>query len=245
MTPEEIQTRETQRFVSRNLTSANLRILEVGCGNGALSKQLQDLGHEIVAIDSSAEAIAATRLRGVDGRVACFPEFDEERFDAVLFTRSLHHIRPLRLALERTQALLKPGGMLLVEDFAFADINVATSMWFYRLLQLLDSCGVLLPAEDTFGRKLLDQGGGFSLWLDHVREINSAKQVEDAISERFITRQLGAAPYFYRYVSAMVTNDDRGGEIISRVLELEQQTGSTISQFLIGRRFVAAASTAS
>jgi len=37
----------------------------------------------------------------------------------------------------------------------------------------------------------------------------------------------------------MVLDDERGGQIISCVLELEKKTGAEIEHFLIGRRFVA------
>ena len=104
-----------------------------------------------------------------------------------------------------------------MEDFAYSDTNEHAATWFYRLLRLLESCGVLLQAEDTFGRKLLKGGGGMALWRDHVHEINTAEEVRQAISERFAIKETKRAPYLYRYVSEMVSDDDRGGRIISGV----------------------------
>ena len=74
MIPNEIQTGETLRFVLHNIPAQRQRILEVGCGNGALAKRLNDLGHEIVAIDSSPQAITNARQIGIDARVASFPD---------------------------------------------------------------------------------------------------------------------------------------------------------------------------
>jgi len=239
MRPSEIQTNETLQFVLENLSSKKLRILEVGCGSGAVAKQIQNLGYEIIALDSSVKAIDAAKELGIDARIANFPDFAEAPFDVILFTRSLHHIRPLKSALQRAHQLLKPSGLLIVEDFAFNDTSEYTAAWFYRLLKLLDSCDVLLPAEDSFGRKLLKGGGEFSLWHEHTHEINTAQEVLQAIGEHFEILQTTSAAYLYRYVSAMVEEDERGGQIISDVLELEKQTGLESEQFLIGRRFVA------
>ena len=236
MKPNEVQTNETLQFVLRNIPAQKFRILEVGCGSGALAKQLHDLGHEVVAIDSSAESIAASKELGVDARVASFPAFDEAPFDVILFTRSLHHIRPLSSAVTQAHRLIKSSGSLLVEDFAFTETNVHTTTWFYRLLKLLEACNVLLPAEESFGRKLLKGGGGMSLWQDHVHEINTALQVSQAISERFEILQAESAPYLYRYVSELVEDSEQGRQIVSRVLDLEKEAGQ--EGFLIGRRFV-------
>lgn len=238
MTPTELQTDETLQFVLENIGSNPSRILEVGCGDGWLAKRLLDLGHDVIAIDSSEEAIARACKLGIDARVARFPDFHEEPFDVVLFTRSLHHIRPLMPAVTHARELMKPTGLLVVEDFAYSETSEYGARWFFRLLSLLSSCDVLLPAEDTFGRKLLNGQGESSLWREHGHEINTADEVREAIRRHFALKSLQIAPYFYRYVSQMVADDARGGRIVSAALELEKETGANTEQFLIGRRFV-------
>jgi 2-polyprenyl-3-methyl-5-hydroxy-6-metoxy-1,4-benzoquinol methylase len=237
--PGELQTNETLQFVLESVPFRGARVLEVGCGNGELANKLRNLGYEVIAIDSSERNIEDARRLGVDARVAEFPDFEEDRFDVILFTRSLHHIRPLQPALNQAHHLIKPSGLMVVEDFAYSDTNEYTAAWFYRTLKLLEACGVLLPAEDSFGRKLLKGGGDISLWRDHVHEINTAQEVLDAIGQCFEVLKMKLAPYLYRYASQMVQDDDRGGRIVSRLLELEKETGSRIDHFLIGRRFVA------
>lgn len=234
-----IQTNETLTFILENIPSEPLRILEIGCGDGDLAKRLGELGHEVSAIDSEVTAVQEAMRLGVNAKVVNFPDYDDEPFDVILFTRSLHHIRPLKPALERAQNLLKTSGLLIVEDFAFNDTSEYAAAWFYRLLKLLDSCNALLLAKDSFGRKLLKGGGDLSLWREHVHEINTAREVSQAISERFEILHTTCAPYLYRYVSTMVQENERNRQIISDVLELEKQTGIDSDQFLIGRRFVA------
>jgi SAM-dependent methyltransferase len=237
--PIDVGLDETFRFVNENLPSGNLRILEVGCGTGELAKRLQDNGREVVAIDSSAETIEKAASLGINARIAVWPDFAEEPFDVILFTRSLHHIRPLSDALERARQLLKPDGHLVVEDFAFSNVHRSVAEWFYLLLKVLDSCGVLLEANDSFGRKLLSGNGAFALWQDHTHEINSAREVFDAANDSFEVLKVRWVPYLYRYVSQMVEDSDRGGAIVARVFDLEKKMGAENEDYFIGRRFVA------
>jgi SAM-dependent methyltransferase len=237
--PGELQTNETLQFVLESVPFRRPRVLEVGCGSGELSNKLRNLGHQVIAIDSSEKNIDDARRLGVDARVADFPDFEEDRFDGILFTRSLHHIRPLKPAINQAHHLIKPAGLIVVEDFAYSDTNEHTAAWFYRTLKLLEACGALLPAEDSFGRRLLKRGGDISLWRDHVHEINTAREVLDAIGECFEVLEMKLAPYLYRYASQMVQDDEQGGRIISHLLGLEKETGSKIEDFLVGRRFVA------
>src|SRR5437660_5089777 len=60
------------------------RVLEVGCGAGALSVRVQrELGADVVAIDASERMVNLTRERGVDARVADVLDlpFEDVSFD--------------------------------------------------------------------------------------------------------------------------------------------------------------------
>jgi len=90
------ETRYTYNFIQRFLPYDCRRILEVGCGTGELAACLSNDGYAIIAIDSEPDWIAAAQQLGVDAHVATWPDFHKGRFDdAILFTRSLHHIHPL------------------------------------------------------------------------------------------------------------------------------------------------------
>ncbi len=64
------------------------RVLDVGAGAGRHSLELQERGHDVVALDTSAGALKVCRRRGVrqtfHGTVADFAATGPERFDTIL-----------------------------------------------------------------------------------------------------------------------------------------------------------------
>lgn len=119
MHPLDLATSESYAFIHTHLTGTFLRILEVGCGSGALAARLQADGHTVVALDTSEEAVHKAQQRGVDAYQAEWPDFNADEFDVVLFTRSLHHIHALDAAVQRAAELLIPGGLIVLEEFDF------------------------------------------------------------------------------------------------------------------------------
>jgi trans-aconitate methyltransferase len=92
------------------------RILDLGCGDGALTKKLVDLGCEVVAVDSSAPQVEAARKLGLDARVmsADVLPFHEE-FDAVFSNAVLHWIKRADPMLAAVYRSLKQGGRFVAE----------------------------------------------------------------------------------------------------------------------------------
>jgi trans-aconitate methyltransferase len=92
------------------------RILDLGCGDGVLTKRLADLGCDIVAIDASAAQVEAASSLGLDARVmdAETLPFDDE-FDAVFSNAVLHWILRADAAIEGVHRALKPGGRFVAE----------------------------------------------------------------------------------------------------------------------------------
>ena len=92
------------------------RVLDVGCGDGALTEKLVEAGCLVVAVDSSPEQVRAACERGIDARVADAAAlgFDGE-FDAVFSNAVLHWIRDPDAALAAIHRALARGGRLVAE----------------------------------------------------------------------------------------------------------------------------------
>lgn len=86
------------------------RVLEVGCGQGHLTKTLAARGVDVVGVDANPRAaeISATDL--VRHMYAQELEFEDETFEVILSVHAIEHIPPLEQALAEMARVLKKGG---------------------------------------------------------------------------------------------------------------------------------------
>ena len=92
------------------------RILDLGCGDGALTKKLVDLGCEVVAVDSSAPQVEAARKLGLDAHVMSAEALPfHEEFDAVFSNAVLHWIKRADPMIAGVYRSLRPGGRFVAE----------------------------------------------------------------------------------------------------------------------------------
>jgi trans-aconitate methyltransferase len=86
-------------------------ILDIGCGEGALTEKIHRRGAAVVGIDSSEEMVAAARGRGLDARLgdAAAMDFDKE-FDAAFSNAALHWMPEQKRVATAVFGALKPGG---------------------------------------------------------------------------------------------------------------------------------------
>ncbi len=92
------------------------RILDLGCGDGALTKRLVDLGCEVVGVDSSPQQIEAARKLGLDARLMNIEELPFlEEFDAVFSNAVLHWIKRPDPTIAAVHRSLRLGGRFVAE----------------------------------------------------------------------------------------------------------------------------------
>lgn len=100
-----------------------LRVLDLGCGDGALTQQLAERGAIVTGVDTSPELVAAARARGIDAQLADGHAlaFDRE-FDLVFSNAALHWMLQPEKVLAGVYAALKPGGRFVAEMGAARNI---------------------------------------------------------------------------------------------------------------------------
>jgi trans-aconitate methyltransferase len=141
------------------------RILDAGCGDGALTQQLAESGAHIRGVDQSPAMAAAARARGLEideASITALPYQSE--FDAVFSNAALHWI-PLAshpAALAAIYRSLRPGGRFVAEMGAQGNIAAIRA----ALTAILNPYGIdaeahaasFYPSPDHY-TELLTQSG--------------------------------------------------------------------------------------
>ena len=142
------------------------RVLDLGCGDGALTERFRHAGCQVVAIDTSPEQVWATMERGLDARIIDATElaFDAE-FDAVFSNAVLHWIPDVDLVIERVYSALRPGGRFVAE-FGGAGCVASIRESFAAALgeRGVDGASVdpwYFPTAEEYRARL--EAGGFSI----------------------------------------------------------------------------------
>lgn len=86
------------------------RVLEVGCGQGHLTRALAGRGADIVGIDANPKAAEVAGTDLVVHMDAESLEFEDETFDFIVSVHAIEHIPGLTQALAEMTRVLKKGG---------------------------------------------------------------------------------------------------------------------------------------
>ena len=86
------------------------RILDVGCGEGTLTKRIVERGATVLGIDNSLEMIAAARAQGLDAVLLDVADMTfSSEFDAAFSNATLHWVLEKEQAARAIFRALKPG----------------------------------------------------------------------------------------------------------------------------------------
>jgi SAM-dependent methyltransferase len=126
-------------------------IVDLGCGDGALTRKIMDSGVRVIGLDASEAMVEAARGRGVDAFVADAQALDLEgqvtrfgHFDAAFSNAALHWMLDPDAVASGVFAILKPGGRFVGEMGGAG--NIASLRAGIR--EELGERGYALPAED-------------------------------------------------------------------------------------------------
>ena len=91
-------------------------ILDVGCGDGVLTKKISDLGCKVVGLDSSAEFVHAARKLGLEViEKSAYDMNFGPHFDAVFSNAALHWMKDADLVIGNVARALRPKGRFVAE----------------------------------------------------------------------------------------------------------------------------------
>lgn len=110
-------------FFAEWLPAAPARVVDVGCGAGAMTRELAERGYEVTGVDPQ----ASEGPRFVRARLEDFAP--DAPFDAAVALRSLHHVDDLGRAVERLWRALVPGARVAVLEWAVERLDDSVWDW--------------------------------------------------------------------------------------------------------------------
>lgn len=168
-------------------------MLEVGCGAGELARALHRAGHDVVAIDPEAPEGPIFR------RVTLEVFTEHGPFDAVVASRSLHHLEDLDEALEKVVGLLHAEGVLVLDEYAKERFDRPTAEWYCKRWRALAAKGgKAAPGSLDECRREREQ---------EEAEIHGYKAMRAALDQRFRERFFSWVPYLYRELEGLVSEE--------------------------------------
>jgi cyclopropane-fatty-acyl-phospholipid synthase len=125
-TLEEAQANKAEYLRSLlRLTTGHEKVLDLGCGWGAMLKYLQDRGHsgELAGYTLSREQLAYDQQLGLNVSLTNFitETFEQAPYDRIFSIGALEHVRPAELKdlYQKIYEALVPGGLAVHQFFSF------------------------------------------------------------------------------------------------------------------------------
>ena len=145
------------------------RILDLGCGDGALTEKIVASGADVLGVDASEAMVREARARGLHAEVVGAYELAfESEFDAVFSNAAMHWMKRPDEVIRRVRRALRPGGRF-VSEFG-GEGNVRTPCRALR--EALTSRGIdydalnpwYFPSDSEYRARL--QAHGFA--VEHI-----------------------------------------------------------------------------
>jgi len=213
----EMSALDTYHFVRGAIKGSKQKILEVGCGNGYLSLEMARDGHEVTGLDLSEDAIQVAE-RGRD-------QFNLEKstpgllyyacadfnvweaplgysFDVIVFNRSLHHVIGLEHAIAKAKKLLKEGGLIICQEYAYDRLDDNTAWWLHQTQRLLFLSGHYCEDQAQSAEAACDS------WHMHARHhgLNVYEKMSLALGVSFHQLSFEWVPYLFVYIGNGLCN---------------------------------------
>ncbi len=142
---------------------AGEHILDLGCGDGALTEEIAAIGAIVTGVDASDTMVAAARARGLHIVHESAANLTyQKQFDAVFSNAALHWIRDAETVLRGVHRALKPGGRFVAEMGGHGNIAaIRTALQAVLTTYSIDAeeaAASFFPSAEEY-RNLLEQAG--------------------------------------------------------------------------------------
>jgi SAM-dependent methyltransferase len=193
-------------FVRDHVPDAPAAVLEIGCGPlGGFVPQLRAAGYEAVGVDPEAPDGAAFHRIEFERHVVPGP------VDAVVASLSLHHVADPTVVLDQIVAALRPGGTIVVVEWARERFDEATAGW----------CFARLPAPAPDGdigwlarrrNEWMAAGRPWDVYREawaHAEGMHTGQRILAALDERFSGDPPVFGPYFFPDLAGTTEADEQ------------------------------------
>lgn len=162
-----------QQYISKN---PNQRILDIGCGPGNLTKELQPLGSFVLGIDSSEQLInqAQTSYPDVKFQVMDALEINYDKEWDIIFSNAVFHwIENQDLLLDNIYKALKPNGRLICEFGECRNVETLTTAFESCLKEMgyAYHCRFQRYTVEAYGELLRKHGFEVEKSFDYARPL--------------------------------------------------------------------------
>jgi SAM-dependent methyltransferase len=192
-------------FVRQQLPPPPARVLELGCGPlGGFVPALLASGYEARGVDRNAPPGAR------------YEQLEFERYapgrpaDAIVASRSLHHVGDLGAVLDHVAATLRPAGVIVVAEWAWEQFDEATARWCFDRLGEPDAGdpGWLQRRRGAW----LESGEAwepyFGAWASG-HGLHRSDRVVAELDRRFERTQCVRAPYFFAELAGIDEGEEQ------------------------------------
>ena len=185
------------------------RVLDLGCGEGALLDALQSLcgadGPLTIGLDASATMLSAVRPPVVRADAAAIP-FRDNVFDAVVAVNVLDHLDDPLVALRSAHRVLRPAGVMVAGAISRTDSPELARVW----------CPAPTPFDAEEAPEIVASVFGevqVINWDAPLLTLPDSEAIADYLIARFVPTHLAAA--HARMLPAPLTVTKRGALIMA------------------------------
>ncbi len=192
---------------------SGLKLVDIGCGSGAITRKLAQFGATVTGIDPDTAAIeqAQEEEGGPTYRVAHAEELGlpDGSCDIAFFSNSLHHVDDMAAALAQAYRIVSPGGRIAVMEPDAHDP-------FLPVMRFVDDETAQYEAAQKAVQALAVSGGASldrSLVYAGKFRVGSPQELIDSLKQVDPNRSLDDAdrPAFEAAFDTALKSDDEGG----------------------------------